>query len=58
MCWARPQALSPLSQASNPEPTEPSPFKPKPGWALTRACSRLGLGFRFQKPEPEPQAQA
>jgi len=48
MCWAGPQALSP----------EPSPFKPKPSRALTRACSGLGLGFRFQKPEPEAQARA
>ena len=39
-----------LGQASSPEPAEPSPFKPKPSWALTRACSRLRLGFRFQKP--------
>jgi len=47
-----------LGWASSPEPAELSPFKPKPSWALTRACSGLGLGFRFQKPEPKAQAQA
>ena len=47
-----------LGRASSPEPAEPSPFKPKPSRALTRACSGLGLGFRFQKPEPEAQARA
>jgi hypothetical protein len=36
-----------LGRASSPEPAEPSPFKPKPSRALTRACSGLGLGFRF-----------
>ena len=34
-------------RTSSPEPTEPSPFKPKPSQALTRACSGLGPGFRF-----------
>src|ERR1700733_5740378 len=33
--------------ASSSEPAEPSPFKPKTSWALARACSGLGLGFRF-----------
>jgi hypothetical protein len=47
-----------LGWASSPEPTELSPFKPKPSRALTRACSGLGLGFRFQKPKPEAQARA
>jgi len=47
-----------LGWASSPEPAKPSPFKPKPGRALTRACSGLGLGFRYQKPEPEAQAWA
>ena len=47
-----------LGWASSPEPAEPSLFKPKPGRALTRACSGLGPGFRYQKPEPEAQAQA
>jgi hypothetical protein len=47
-----------LGWASSPEPAEPSPFKPKPGRALTRACSGLGPGFRYQKPEPEAQARA
>jgi hypothetical protein len=47
-----------LGQASSPEPTELSLFKPKPSQALTRACSGLRLGFRFKKPEPEAQAQA
>jgi len=47
-----------LGWASSPEPTKLSPFKPKPGWALTRACSGLRLGFRYQKPKPEAQAQA
>jgi hypothetical protein len=47
-----------LGWASSPEPTEPSPFKPKPSRALTRACSGLRVGFRFQKPKPEAQAQA
>ena len=41
-----------LGWASSPEPAEPSPFKPEPGRALTRACNGLGPGFRFQKPEP------
>ena len=47
-----------LGWASSPEPAKPSPFKPKPGQALTRACSGLGLGFRYQKPKPEAQARA
>ena len=47
-----------LGWASSPDPAEPSPFKPKPSRALTRACSGLGLDFRFQKPEPEAQARA
>jgi hypothetical protein len=47
-----------LGWASSPEPTEPSPFKPKPSQALTRACNGLGPGFRFQKPEPRAQARA
>jgi hypothetical protein len=46
-----------LGRASSPEPAEPSPFKPKPGPALTRACSRLGPGFRFRKPKPGAQAR-
>ena len=47
-----------LGWASSPEPAEPSPFKPEPGRALTRAYSGLRLGFRFRKPEPEAQARA
>ena len=47
-----------LGWASSPELAELSPFKPKLSWALTRACNRLGPGFRFQKPKPRAQAQA
>ena len=47
-----------LGWASSPEPAESSPFKPKLSRALTRACNRLGPGFRFQKPEPRAQTQA
>jgi len=37
---------------SSPEPTEPSPFKPKPG--LTRSGLEVGLGpsLKSQKPSP------
>jgi hypothetical protein len=30
-----------LGWASSPEPTEPSLYKPKPSWALLRACNGL-----------------
>jgi len=33
-----------LGWASSPEPAEPSLFKPKPSWALTRACTEK-VGF-------------
>jgi hypothetical protein len=44
--------------ASSPEPTEPSPFKPKPGLTRIRAWSGLGPSLKSQKPKPGAQARA
>jgi len=39
-----------LGWASSPEPAEPSLFKPKPSWALLRACNGLGLASDIRSP--------